>query len=110
MAGIAAVWALPLWVALALLMVSQAAALVAMLVGVSLRQRLAPDALVSRVSTTGRMVALGIGFPLGAALAAGATLVTGLPGAGVSLVFVAALLVWPFLVLGRQQDPSKAAS
>jgi len=104
LAGLGAVWSSELWLALALLVVSQAGALVAMLVGVSLRQRLAPNNLVSRVSTTGRMVALGVGFPLGAAVAAIITVVTGNPGVGVSAVFVVALLAWPLLWLGGPLD------
>lgn len=74
------------------------------------RQKLTPDVLQSRVSTTGRMLSFGVGWPLGAAAGGGATSVAGPRGAlvlgGVVLV-VAAAAVW-FSPLARIKDQAGA--
>jgi hypothetical protein len=81
----------------------------AMVIGVSIRQSRSPENMVGMVNTTGRMLALGIGYPVGAfgsAFIADATDSTAL---GMSVAFVLVLLVWPFLRLNRELDDADIA-
>jgi len=95
--GLGAAWSPGAAAALLLLALWQAASCAAMLVGVSLRQQLTPEPLQSRVNTTGRMIALGVGFPVGAFLSGLITTATGRPELGMSCGLVVVLAVWPFL-------------
>jgi len=70
-AGALALVATSVWLALPALVVWSAASTAALITGVSLRQSLTPESMVSTVNTAGRMLALGLGWTLGA-LGAGA--------------------------------------
>jgi hypothetical protein len=69
--GALALVATTVWLALPALVVWSAASTAALITGVSLRQSLTPESMVSTVNTAGRMLALGLGWTLGA-LGAGA--------------------------------------
>ena len=61
------------------------------------RQKLTPDALQARVSTTGRMLSFGAGWPLGAAAGGGVAAAAGPQGAlalGAGLMVLTAIGVW----------------
>lgn len=93
--GIVALWMPRWWLALPLVAVYAAANLAAIIVGVSVRQRETPEPLMSRVNTTGRAAAYGLGFPAGAAFGGLAGALT-TPALAVSLAFLApiAAAVW----------------
>ncbi len=107
--GLGGAWSPGAAVGVLLLALWQAASLAAMLVGVSLRQQLTPEALQSRVSTTGRMIALGLGFPMGALLSALVTTTTGRPELGMSSGLAVVLAVWPFLTWRRATSTTGVA-
>ncbi|MET9224289.1 MFS transporter [Lentzea sp. NPDC003310] len=79
--------------------------------GITYRQQVCPEELQSRVNTTARMVAWGLGHPLGAALGGAVSVATGDPRAGI-VVGLAALLLgvvtaWVSPVLRRQKYRSQ---
>ncbi|HUQ56958.1 MFS transporter [Lentzea sp.] len=71
--------------------------------GISYRQQVCPEELQSRVNTTGRMVAWGLGQPLGAALAGAVSVWAGDPraglAAGVVVLFSGVVMAWVSPVL-----------
>lgn len=73
--------------------------------GITYRQQVCPDELQSRVNTTGRMIAWGLGQPLGAALAGVLSVAAGDPRAGhaggLAVLVVGVLLTWVSPVLRR---------
>jgi len=88
----------PSWQAGALLLLVWAAAYMAVVLNsVTYRQRVTPDALMSRVNTAGRTLAWGLGWPVGAvlggAVAEASTPATGML-AGAGFVVAGAMLAW----------------
>lgn len=83
--------------------------LAAMVIGVSIRQSRAPSDQVALINTSGRMLALGIGFPLGALGAAGISRGLDSPTAGMSVAFALICMIWP-LVGARKDDAVEAAA
>jgi MFS family permease len=73
--------------------------------GITYRQQVCPAELQSRVNTTGRMIAWGLGQPLGAALAGALSVAAGDPRAGLLAALVVLLagvvLAWVTPVLRR---------
>ncbi|WP_329791643.1 MFS transporter [Lentzea sp. DG1S-22] len=73
--------------------------------GITYRQQVCPEGLQSRVNTTARMVAWGLGQPLGAAVAGGVSVATGDPRAGLGVCLAVLLLgvaaAWVSPVLRR---------
>jgi MFS family permease len=73
--------------------------------GITYRQQVCPAELQSRVNTTGRMIAWGLGQPLGAALAGGLSVAAGDPraglAAGVAVLLAGVVLAWVTPVLRR---------
>lgn len=107
--GALAVWVPQTLIAFALLAAWQAGAGIALIIGVSLRQSQSPDRLVSRINTAGRMLALGVGLPLGALLSAVISEAASDPAWGMSVAFAAALFVVPLMSFTRAQDDDKSA-
>ena len=79
--------------------------------GISYRQRVCPEELQSRVNTTGRMIAWGLGKPLGAALAGALSVAAGDPRAGVvagaAVLLVGVVLAWVTPVLRHASRVSR---
>lgn len=73
--------------------------------GITYRQQVCPEELQSRVNTTARMLAWGVGQPVGAALAGAVAVATGDPRAGVAagvlVLLSGVLLAWVTPVLRR---------
>ncbi|HEX7303070.1 MFS transporter [Lentzea sp.] len=78
--------------------------------GITYRQQVCPEELQSRVNTTGRMVAWGLGQPLGAVLAGGVSVAAGDPRAGLAAGLVVLALgvatAWVTPELRRAARPS----
>ncbi|MGI5499819.1 MFS transporter [Lentzea sp. CA-135723] len=72
---------------------------------ITYRQQVCPDELQSRVNTTARMIAWGLGHPLGAGLAGIASVAAGDPraglGAGLAVFLVGVVWAWASPVLRR---------
>jgi predicted MFS family arabinose efflux permease len=85
---------------------------VAILNAITLRAKVTPDRLQSRVNTTGRMLGFGAGTPLGAVVGG---LVTGAYGPTVALyvsaavLLVVALVAWLSPLRGYRRDPAMVA-
>jgi putative effector of murein hydrolase len=66
--------------------------------GITYRQQVCPEELQSRVNTTGRMVAWGLGQPLGAALAGVLSVAAGDPraglAAGLAVLLIGVVMAW----------------
>jgi hypothetical protein len=90
--GAAAVAAPSIWLALPALVVWSAGCTAALITGVSLRQSLTPESMVSTVNAAGRMLALGLGWTLGA-LGAGAVAATS--GSAVTAMGLALVALLP---------------
>ncbi|MCG8922848.1 MFS transporter [Lentzea sp. CC55] len=73
--------------------------------GITYRQQVCPEELQSRVNTTARMLAWGVGQPVGAALAGAVSVATGDPrgglAAGVLVLLSGVVLAWVTPVLRR---------
>ncbi|MEV6715310.1 MFS transporter [Lentzea sp. NPDC051208] len=73
--------------------------------GITYRQQVCPEELQSRVNTTARMLAWGVGQPVGAALAGTVSVAAGDPraglGAGVLILLSGVVLAWVTPVLRR---------
>ncbi|NGY64604.1 MFS transporter [Lentzea sp. NEAU-D13] len=73
--------------------------------GITYRQQVCPEELQSRVNTTGRMIAWGLGKPLGAALAGALSVAAGDPRAGllagVVVLLAGVVMAWVTPVLRR---------
>ncbi|GAA3661093.1 putative MFS family arabinose efflux permease [Lentzea atacamensis] len=82
-----------------------AAQAVVVINGITYRQQVSPEEMQSRVNTTARMIAWGIGQPLGAALAGTVSVAVGNPraglAAGVAVVASGVVLAWVTPVLRR---------
>ncbi|RDI24684.1 MFS transporter [Lentzea flaviverrucosa] len=80
---------------------------IAVINGITYRQQVCPDDLQSRVNTTARMVAWGLGQPLGAALAGVLSVATGDPraglGAGLAVLLAGVVAAWVSPVLRGQK-------
>ena len=98
--GLAAVWSTDSVLALTFLCAWEAGALAAMLIGVSIRQQSTPDSLLGRVNTTGRMIALGVGYPLGAMVAGWISAAAASPSLGISVGIMALPVASAVLLLG----------
>lgn len=107
-AALAAAWSPWFLIACVLFGVFAGATFCAMVIGVSIRQSASPERLVGMVNTTGRMLALGIGYPLGALGSALVARLSGSSSMGMTIAFGLVVLVWPFLVLGERPDRSPA--
>jgi hypothetical protein len=105
-AALAGAWTGSFAVACVLFALFSGAVFAAMVIGVSIRQSRAPEHLVGMVNTTGRMLALGIGYPLGALGSAFVARSTS-TSLGMSIAFFLVLLVWPALHLAREREPAK---
>ncbi|WP_086661949.1 MFS transporter [Lentzea kentuckyensis] len=79
--------------------------------GITYRQQVCPAELQSRVNTTGRMIAWGLGQPLGAALAGALSVAAGDPRAGLvaglAVLLVGVVLAWVTPVLRRETKLSR---
>lgn len=95
--AVVGVWAPWFAVGAALLAIFSGAVFAAMVIGVSIRQSRSPEHLVGMVNTTGRMLALGIGYPLGAFGSAAIGITTGSPALGMTAGLAVVVLVWPLL-------------
>ena len=66
--------------------------------GITYRQQMCPEELQSRVNTTARLLARGIGFPLGAALSGAVSVAAGDPRAGLAsgvvVLFTGVVMAW----------------
>ena len=102
-AALAGAWTGSFAIACVLFALFSGAVFAAMVIGVSIRQSRAPEHLVGMVNTTGRMLALGIGYPLGALGSAFVAESTS-TSLGMSIAFVLVLLVWPLLHLTRERE------
>lgn len=73
--------------------------------GITYRQQVCPAELQSRVNTTARMLAWGVGQPVGAALAGTVSVAAGDPRAGLAagavVLFSGVVLAWAAPVLRR---------
>jgi hypothetical protein len=98
--GLAAVWSTTSYWALPFLCAWEAGVLAAMLIGVSIRQESTPDSLLGRVNTTGRMIALGIGYPVGALVAGWIATASASPSLGISVGIMALPMATAVLAVG----------
>lgn len=98
-------WSPWFWAGTALLSVFSGAVFAAMIIGVSIRQSRSPEHLVGMVNTTGRMLALGIGYPLGAFGSAVIAIGTSSPALGMTVGMAVVALVWPLLLFGKDTVP-----
>jgi hypothetical protein len=87
-----------MWLALPAMVVWSAGCTAALITGVSLRQSLTPESMVSTVNTAGRMLALGLGWTVGA-LGAGA--LAARSGSAVTAMSLALLALLPALWVVR---------
>lgn len=101
--GLGAVWVSSALVACALFALSSAATFSAMVIGVSIRQSRSPKHLVGMINTTGRMLALGIGFPVGALGGAAIGRATDSSAIGISVGLALLALIWPLLAGVRDE-------